>query len=98
MAVSNLLLALAALAGAVVGQSANATAMPTGELGIEVIQANFQQAGIVGSNNLLPAFAPTALLNVSYPSVGACVLDRSCRYVLLMSAQDHPRPVAHHRP
>jgi hypothetical protein len=57
----------AALATLVAGQD-NANA--TGPLGVEAIQANFQQAAISGDGNLVPTFDPSALLTVSFPSVG----------------------------
>jgi hypothetical protein len=64
---------LASLVALVAGQNANGTAA-AGTLGIQAIQANFAQAGLSGSGNLLPTFEPSALMSVSYPVVGACVL------------------------
>jgi hypothetical protein len=57
----------AALVTLAVGQD-NANVTVT--LGIEAIQANFQQAAISGDGNLVPNFDPSALLTVSFPSAG----------------------------
>lgn len=72
MAFSKILLVSLSVVGFVLGQNANGTAA-SGELGIEVIQANFKQAAISGQNNLVPDFEPSALLTASFPGLGAYV-------------------------
>lgn len=57
----------AALSLALVG----AAAAQSAELGLEAIKAHFQQAGLIGDGNLLPAFEPSALLDVTFGSTAA---------------------------
>jgi hypothetical protein len=54
-----------ALVSFAVAQNADAS------LGVAAIKAHFEQAKLVGQGNLLPAFDPSATMNVSFPQVGS---------------------------